>query len=366
MPDGTAITPAIRNLGFKTAPHGTEVVFPAIAAAAACPSLIHLTFRSVEAFKAHIGLPQLAYGVAAIVLALAVLGIPLLALYGLIRLSNTADARAPALRRILLLTIPAIRLPLLGAAGGLLLGPTGAQIINYGVFIALGAWALWVVNSPGKKGEVETSDTQSLELSPSGFARVRATHRLSAIVLLLSFLLLHYSNHLFALWSETTERSVMMGLRHWYRASIIEPAILGLFSVMVITGVILVLRHTQRPSDNFRVIQMGSGIYLMFFLASHVWAVLGQRASGGDSDWAFASGGTAGMLGSEGYTDVLLYYTLGMVFISAHVAMGIRMMRLTHQTTKSNASRTAYMIIGLGSAVTVLTVAALLGLRFAH
>jgi hypothetical protein len=167
------------------------------------------------------------------------------------------------------------------------------------------------------------------------------------------------------LWSIPAQQSAMLALRTWYRAIWMEPVILALFVVAAATGLLRLHRLTRSAANGFRVLQTASGCYLAFFLMSHIWATLDARYHGVDTDWAFASGGEAGLLSSGVLAAVLCYYVFSLLAVAVHAGLGLRMVLLSRRVRAAAANRSARLVFAFGTALSALIVAALLGVRLA-
>jgi hypothetical protein len=58
----------------------------------------------------------------------------------------------------------------------------------------------------------------------------------------------------------------MKFLRLWYRSDWVQPILLALVVVLIGTGIPLVIQHSRRRMDGFRVIQAATGVYLGVYL----------------------------------------------------------------------------------------------------
>jgi hypothetical protein len=117
---------------------------------------------------------------------------------------------------------------------------------------------------------------RSHSVSPPAFnwQRLRGIgiiHGISALLILLIYLVSHITNHLTALWSVETHLAVIDVFRQWYRAGIVEPAIVVLFICQVVTGLTLWRPRTTHQSDIFGTLQTTSGAFLSIFILSHSW-----------------------------------------------------------------------------------------------
>jgi succinate dehydrogenase/fumarate reductase cytochrome b subunit len=189
---------------------------------------------------------------------------------------------------------------------------------------------------------------------------LRVVHGGTALCILCGFLVAHLLNHDLAAWSVPLHIAVMKSFRLWYRSEWVQPVLLGLFVVMICTGFPMVLAHSRRRMDAFRVVQAATGVYVALFVCSHVLAAMNARSGGMDTNWFFAAGRTSLLDGS--LLDRLIpYYVWGTFFLVLHVACGLRGVLLQHGVTKVTGDRALYGLAGVGLVVTVLVGSALLG-----
>jgi hypothetical protein len=197
--------------------------------------------------------------------------------------------------------------------------------------------------------------------SGSGVSRLRVIHGVTALVLLLAFLLAHLINHDLALWSVSLHRTVMSTLRLWYRSAWVEPVLVGLLVVMICTGVPMVVHHSRRRMDAFRVAQLATGAYVGVFLCSHVFAVLSQRRLGVETDWVFAAGPDS-LLDGRGMSGRLIpHYLLGSLCLIVHVACGLRVVMLQHGVARIAGNKVFYGLACAAVVIAASSLAALLG-----
>jgi hypothetical protein len=232
-------------------------------------------------------------------------------------------------------------------------------------------WGGWIVLSvlvwnagraaPARAARAERQ--RPLRLLAAVAYRERKIHRVAVVALLAAFLVAHLANHVFAAWSIPAQQTVMLALRTWYRTIWMEPVILALFVVAAVTGLLRLRLLTRSGSNGFRVLQTASGCYLAFFLMSHIWATLDARYHGVDTDWAFASGGKAGLLASGALAAILFYYVFSLLAVAVHAGLGLRMALLSGRVRAAAANRSARLVFAFGTAMSALIVAALLGLR---
>jgi len=184
----------------------------------------------------------------------------------------------------------------------------------------------------------------------TGGCRLRMIHGSAAMCLLLGFLLAHLVNHDVALWSVKLHRVVMEWLRLWYRSEWLEPVLLTLLLVMVATGVPMVVDHSRRSADVFRIIQMATGVYLAIFLCAHVLAVLGARRAGIETDWRFATGAN-GLL--DGRCMLIPYYIYATFFSTLHVGCGLRIVLMKHGVEEVIANKAVCAVAAAGMLITM-------------
>jgi succinate dehydrogenase/fumarate reductase cytochrome b subunit len=200
---------------------------------------------------------------------------------------------------------------------------------------------------------------------------LKRMHRLTGITIA-AFLLLHVTNHLFALAGPATHIAVMKFFRHLYRFPPVEILLLGCVVFQVISGIILVFKKGFLRKPVYVKVQVLSGLYLSFFLIVHVSAVMmGRYQFKVDTDFYFAAGV------ANAYPDKLFfipYYTLSLVAAFAHIAVahyikrleGIALSSSVEDTTmlhRKYKKETAIIAIG-GGMVTVLIMLALCGVFY--
>jgi succinate dehydrogenase/fumarate reductase cytochrome b subunit len=146
---------------------------------------------------------------------------------------------------------------------------------------------------------------------------LKKLHHLSGIVIAL-FLLLHVTNHLFALGGPALHIAVMKWFRYVYRFLPVEVLLLTCVMFQVISGVALVFKKGFLKQPLYVIIQIVSGLYLSFFMVYHVRAVLlGRYQWNVDTNFYFAAGV------ANSYPSKLFfipYYTLSLICVFAHIA----------------------------------------------
>src|ERR1044072_246106 len=146
---------------------------------------------------------------------------------------------------------------------------------------------------------------------------LKKLHRLSGITIT-SFLLLHVTNHLFALGGAALHIYVMDLFRHVYRFLPVEIVLLMCVIFQVVSGVTLVFKKGFLKQPVHVIIQIASGLYLSFFMVYHVCAVLlGRYQWNVDTNFYFAAG-VANSFPSKLF--FIPYYTLSLICVFAHIA----------------------------------------------
>lgn len=352
-----------------------------VVGAMAYPLLLKVLFVAAGWASTRAGVAGFAATLCAVVAAALALAMPAIALRGLLVLRKSTDRQAPRMRMILHFAFAGPPLYLLTAIPAAILAIT---IVGTGDLASKAAlaqllwfrdllwWSIWLavmavlVLRSQSSGMVTAGDAAPSR--PRGWlnartAGLRSIHRYIALAVVLAFVALHLGNHLVALWSIEAQDAVMRVLRLWYRAPGVEAVLLMMFAVGVVAGLLLVVRWTRMPGDTYRVLQTSSGFYLALFLINHAMAVFRERGRGGDTDWAFATGGDPGILGSEIYTAVFLYYVAAVLLVCVHLGAGLRMVCLRRGLAHDRANRVFLWSTAFGGGLAALTAAALLGVR---
>ena len=332
---------------------GPDVWTAPVVGAIVYPLLVKGFILSVQAYQAN-GLVASKVGLAAAALVLmgSVLAVPVVALRALMGIRDSTEPNAPLVRRVLHLVFATP--PVLTVSG---FAASAADVpLSWAWY---GGWGLLaLITLLVRKG---SSSSSPVTLRDS--TRLRKIHGFSALFLLMGFLALHLGNHIAALWTVQTQNDVMIFLRGWYRSTWVQPIIIGLFVTMIMTGILLVMRHTATTADKFRTLQTASGGYFAAFIASHSLAVFTARAADVDTNWEFAAGGPLGLLHQAWRGALIDYYALSLFLIVVHTALGLRIVLLGHHTKESTANRVVCAGAVVGALMTALIMAAALGLH---
>nr|WP_223405404.1 hypothetical protein [Dyadobacter fermentans]MBZ1360439.1 hypothetical protein [Dyadobacter fermentans] len=196
---------------------------------------------------------------------------------------------------------------------------------------------------------------------------MKQLHRISGIIIAV-FLVLHLSNHLFALGGPALHIAVMKYFRMVYRFPPVEAMLLLCVTMQIISGLRLVFTKGFRKQPLYVIAQAVSGIYLSLFLINHVRAVLLARYEWHvETDFYFASGVAVH------YPEKLFfipYYTLSVLCAFTHIACAhyARWMELAAVSipagTEIRFKKEAFWILGTGLVVTALIMGSLTGLFY--
>jgi hypothetical protein len=210
------------------------------------------------------------------------------------------------------------------------------------------------------------SDTTSIAPpSRSAKANIRIAHGVAALGILLIFLGGHLANHFAGLIGPGAHTAMMKALRRIYRAPVVEPILLAGFLFQIVTGFYLAWQLTSKVTDRFRTFQIASGIFLIFFIISHINAVfvLARGYLGIDPGWGFATGAPAGLIQDAWNIRLVPLYGLAMFFILSHLAAGARVVMLAHGQKKEIADGVMIWGAALSVLASALVLLGMCGLR---
>jgi hypothetical protein len=192
---------------------------------------------------------------------------------------------------------------------------------------------------------------------------LRTAHGLSATAIIIMFLAPHIANHLTAIWSTDLHKAVMEVLRTVYRQSAVQSVLVGLLLFQIVGGITLLRRRIGIAGDTLASLQTAAGAYLAAFIASHLTAVfiLGRQVLHVDTNWDFAVGAPAGLMGDPWNVRLLPHYSLAVFLLFAHVGCGLRGILLGRHATLRAANRVGGAVITFGAAVALTVTLAMLG-----
>lgn len=285
------------------------------------PLVLDASHYEIQSWSAN---PNPAAVIGAIGLLLLAVAIPIVALILAIRLSATARPTSADLwaKRAAILAVAA---PPLFTLPSVLFRLMGAALPDLWFYSAIWIGLLLTLVFADRATHVNSP------LSPTG-NRLRFGHGVVAALVVTAFLLPHLGNHLLGLVGADTHKAAMKVLRHFYQASLIEPLLLGGFVVLAGSGITMAWRYSARPLDGFRTFQVTSGVFLLFYLASHVSAVvpLARGVLHIDPNWDFATGAPTGLIRDAWSIRLVPYYVLAVFFALAHLLAGARVVMLAH------------------------------------
>ena len=195
--------------------------------------------------------------------------------------------------------------------------------------------------------------------------RLAAAHGVSALLILLLFILPHLGDHLTGIISGSTHIAVMKAVRGIYRSEVGEPVLLTLICFQIVSGFLLARRKLERASDGFGTLQTLTGLYVGIYLLGHMTAAFSARGAGTDTNWNWLTDNDHGLLDHLSSFSLVGHYWVGPIAIVAHVACGLRVVMLEHGVSNVLASRLASVLIGLGAAASSIILAGLVGVHLA-
>lgn len=170
---------------------------------------------------------------------------------------------------------------------------------------------LWLALRPGDERVLPEADPGE---------RLRVAHGVVAVLLLL-FILPHLANHLVALAGAEPHKTLMRGLRIAYRHRLVESALVVLFVLQGALGLGLLLRRSRQSGGALAALQLGSGLFLLVFLSSHLVGIffLGRMQMALDTNFDFAAGLPAGLLRDPWNVRLVPHYGLSVFVLCAHL-----------------------------------------------
>jgi succinate dehydrogenase/fumarate reductase cytochrome b subunit len=285
-----------------------------------------------------------------------ILAVPAFGLYTSVRLGRIeqptiAEVRARGFAHL------AYACPPLFTLIGVLLYVNSASIPDLAVWAAIWLAAGAAILVPASRDEAAPRRQTS--------AGVRFAHGASAAAILAIFLVMHIGNHLVGLWGFEAHKAVMTVLRHWYRSPVVEPALILLMVFQVLSGAWLLRARLAQRAGFFETLQSATGAYLGVFIVSHVTAVLvlGRSFVGIDTDFYWASGEAARLIGDPWNVRLIPHYLLAVWGLIAHAGCGLRTVMLAHRVRETTADKAAAWISACGALVAIAIVSAQSGLR---
>ncbi len=121
-------------------------------------------------------------------------------------------------------------------------------------------------------------------MAAAAHRRLAISHRISASITLLLFVVPPLVNHLAGFWSAAAHIELMKAIRYVYRDDILQPVLLALIGFQILNGIVLRRRRLTMPSDFLGTLWTMCGDIGVCFLA-HMTAVFAARHSGTDTNW---------------------------------------------------------------------------------
>lgn len=288
---------------------------------------------------------------------LAAFAMPLLAALLWLRAAGAVPGSAFELRtrRLALMSVAA---PPLFVFCAFLLGVLGRPVAEPLAWVvawsSAGLWA-WAGPRRGAPAAAQRAD-----------ATGRVAHGLLA-ALLLAFVAFHLANHLFGLLGPQAHAAVMKVGRGVYRLPAGEAMLVVLLLLQLGLGSWLAWRWSRLRMDGYRAVQVATGVYLGFFLLTHMnSALVSARAlQGMATDWAWACGAPQGLLRDAWNIRLLPHYALGVFCTLAHLCCGLRSVLLAHGWRPAGVNRAWLAGLVVSASVSAAIVAGLCGLRIA-
>lgn len=191
--------------------------------------------------------------------------------------------------------------------------------------------------------------------------RLATGHGISALAILIIFILPHLANHLSGIVSGADHIQLMKWLRLDYRNAVIEPLLLTLIGFQLMSGFVLVRRKLSRPSDFFGTLQTMTGVYVGIYLLGHMTAAFAARGAGTDTNWNWLTSDDQGLLFHLSGFALVGHYWVGPIAIVTHVACGLRGVMMEHGVKERAAGRVAWGLMGAGFVASSVILAGLLG-----
>ncbi|MEO7689454.1 MAG: hypothetical protein ABIS51_09215 [Sphingomonas sp.] len=312
------------------------------------PYLLRAFSNWAGAPGSHLDMVRTVGGWLCLLLAVAVPLVGLACAYCLRSVADPGDARVRA-RSLAYLTMVAPPLfVLIGVTRGLIGRPLSDETIWLGLWVAVIAY---------------------VALRPAAAARgaspgLRVAHG-AAAALIVIFIAFHLTNHLSGLIGPDMHAALMKAGRTVYRQPLVEGLLIGSLLFQIATGLALARRWSRTPGDGYRVLQIGSGLYIASFIVTHLnSALIGARAVRHiETDWAWASGAPEGLIHDAWNIRLVPHYGWGVFFVLVHLSLGFRQVLIAHGVEARLVNRFWVAGVVACGVVAVAIVAGLLGLR---
>ena len=188
---------------------------------------------------------------------------------------------------------------------------------------------------------------------------MKTLHRITAILLLL-FILAHIGNHVAAAFGPKTYNSYLATVRIVYRNPIIEPLLITLVGIQMISGFNLIIKSFQRDAKRSLLswLEFFSAIVFVLFIVIHLSAIAVTRfyfEIQTDFYWV-AEMFRAGAL--QPY--IIGFHFLGIMAVTVHSGIGIKYL-FDAMGLGKNGRTVAVSIIAVGLGASIIAIAAYSG-----
>ncbi|MFM0572072.1 hypothetical protein PQQ88_27565 [Paraburkholderia caledonica] len=226
----------------------------------------------------------------------------------------------------------------------------------------LGLWATVIV---GSLLALSTERNDAVLPRPNvNTGPVRVLHGVASVAIIAVYLFPHLGNHAVGIFGNDVHKTVMLILRHVYRAGWLEPILIALFFFQIVSGLVLLAPKLSLKQDFLGAVQTATGAYLVIFIASHINSVfILARYFGTDTDYVWATYQPTGLIRDAWSERLIPHYSLGVLFVLSHIACGLRTVMLAHGVSIPKANRICWTLIAGASIWTVIIVAGMLGVR---
>jgi hypothetical protein len=232
-------------------------------------------------------------------------------------------------------------------------------VVFFFLGIQTGDYVVWAVVWLGVLAYAASAAPQETAPAPPA-AWVSRAHGVTGATILVIFLVWHLANHALAMLSPDANKATMLLLRTWYRSGLVQPVLLALFIWQLATGLRLLWAKIAQAGNVYSSIQTATAGYLLFYIPSHLIAVfiLGRWFLGVDTTFEWASGAPSGLLLDTWNVRLIPHYSLAVLFVIGHLAMGLRAVLVGHGVHVALADRVSWIISSIGLALSIVIVVA--------
>jgi succinate dehydrogenase/fumarate reductase cytochrome b subunit len=177
------------------------------------------------------------------------------------------------------------------------------------------------------------------------------------------FIGFHLLNHLLVLRSEDHHVRFMQTLRNIYRKKIIEILLLTGILIQIVSGITLVIFKWNKTENYFDVIQIISGLYMVFFLTVHINAVMIGRYKLKIDTNLYYGAGVMNMWPHKLF--YIPYYSLAILSFFFHIAC-VHRIKMSKLVSTPAATTQSFIVMGIGVIITLLTIGKMSRLKFSN